>query len=288
MLKNEKEDEPFNPEAARAFLIDLYRDVQGREPDPDGLAYHLGRMENGSTPNEVVRTFLNSEEYRDRQRSMAMRELAAEGKFRPDHDHAVDSSFPTDYLPAGEAGKSYQHRLRSGFLDRYCSGSLVLDVGFSGYDPLNSKPAVPNAIGVDIDYPGYDGRTLPFADNSVDTVISSHCLEHIQFDHHAIRDWHRVLKVGGFIVCFVPSQALYEKRRFLPSRFNEDHKRMYTPARVCQSFEEALEVNSYRVRHMAENDRGFNYDLGPEVHSDGAYEIELVVEKIRKPRWELA
>jgi hypothetical protein len=81
---------------------------------------------------------------------------------------------------------------------------------------------------------------------------------------------------------------LYEKKRFLPSNFNEGHLRMYTPSSLVRSFEEALDVNSYRVRHLAENDMGFNYELGPEKHSDGAYEIELVIEKIKKPSWELA
>ena len=199
----------------------------------------------------------------------------------------MESGFPLDYEPPGEAGRSYRLRRNNGFLDRFCSGSLILDVGFSGYDNPERKTALPGAIGVDLDYPGYDGRVLPFGDGTVDTVFSSHCLEHILYDHAAIQDWYRVLKVHGFIVCMVPSQALYEKRRFLPSRFNEDHKRMYTPAGLVGSFEQALEVNSFRVRHLAENDTGFNYELGPDVHSDGAYEIELVIEKIEKPHWSL-
>jgi SAM-dependent methyltransferase len=178
--------------------------------------------------------------------------------------------------------------LRSGFLDRYCSGPLILDVGYTGYDNPEKKTALPGAIGIDLDYPGYDGLHLPFDDGSVDCVFSSHCLEHIQFDHAAIRDWYRVLRIGGFIVCMVPSQALYEKRRFLPSQFNADHKRMYTPSSLARAFEDALEVNSYRVRHLVENDADFNYTLGPDIHSDGAYEIEIVIEKIVTPGWTLA
>jgi hypothetical protein len=86
----------------------------------------------------------------------------------------------------------------------------------------------------------------------------------------------------------VPSQALYEKKRFLPSNWNGDHKRMYTPSSLALVFETALSVNAYRIRHLAENDRGFNYSLGPDKHSDGAYEIEIVVERIRPPAWSLA
>jgi len=52
-------------------------------------------------------------------------------------------------------------------------------------------------------------------------------------------------------------------------------------------FEESLIPNSYRVRHLADNDREFNYGLDPGVHSSGCYEIELVVEKITPPGWQL-
>ena len=278
---------------ARAFVAGLYRNVLGREPDPEGWRHYVRELERGLPPAELVSVFLGSDEYRERRRHQALVDIAAarraSGEGAAAEPAAIRSElFPEDYAPPGEAGRSYLHRLRSGFLDRYCSGPLVLDIGYTGYDNPEKRTAIPHAIGVDLDYPGYDGRTLPFADGSVDTVFSSHCLEHILFDHQAIRDWYRTLRVGGFIVCIVPAQALYEKRRFLPSAFNEDHKRMYTPASLARSFEEALEVNSFRVRHLAENDRGFNYALGPGVHSDGAYEIEMVVEKIVKPDWELA
>ncbi|WP_242098003.1 methyltransferase domain-containing protein [Sphingomonas sp. CROZ-RG-20F-R02-07] len=276
------------PEGFEGLVTSLYHQFLGREPDHQGWAHYVARLHAGMALEDIIHVFFTSSEFLDRQRASARRLLIAEGALHEGDAPILASAFPTDYSPPGEAGRSYQQRLRSGFLDRYCSGSLVLDVGYSGYDNPENKTALPGAIGVDLDYPGYDGRVLPFGDGTVDTVFSSHCLEHILFDHQAIRDWYRVLKMGGFIVCMVPSQALYEKRCFLPSRFNEDHKRMYTPSSLLRSFEEALDVNSYRVRHLAENDRGFNYRLGPDVHSDGAYEIELVIEKIEQPDWKLA
>lgn len=266
----------------------LYQQVLGREPDPTGLAHYSSELEKGLPLGTLLAVFLESDEYQQKLKAGARRLLGGDGVFRDDEQREAVSGFPIDYAPAGEAGRSYRHRVRSGFLDRFCSGSVVLDIGYSGYDNPENKTSLPNAIGIDVDYPGYDGRTLPFADESVDTVFSSHCLEHITYDHHVIRDWYRVTKLNGFIVCIVPSQALYEKKRFLPSNFNEGHVRMYTPSSLLRSFEEALDVNSYRVRHVAENDRGFNYQLGPDRHSDGAYEIELVVEKIKKPSWDLA
>lgn len=198
---------------------------------------------------------------------------------------APDPLFPIDYRPPGEAGKSYQRRVRTGFLARYCSGPIVLDVGYSGYDNPDGLTAVPHAVGIDLETAGYDGLTLPYANESVDSVLSSHCLEHVPSDQAAIREWMRVLRIGGFLVCMVPHQALYEKRLRPPSRWNADHKRFYTPASLLCTVEDALPANSFRIRHCKENDAGFDYALGPDVHAQGCYEIELVLEKIAQPHW---
>jgi hypothetical protein len=85
-----------------------------------------------------------------------------------------------------------------------------------------------------------------------------------------------------------PHQFLYEKKHTLPSLWNADHQRFYTPASLLREFEEALEPNSYRIRHLRDCDEGYTYELGPESHAGGGYEIELVVEKIQKPQWSLA
>lgn len=261
------------------------------------MEHYIREMASGRSAVELIEEFSNSQEFQDLKQRQTLQEVAALL-----HDRGVDdvidaandlivknrSAFPFEFHPVGEVGKSYEARVRSGFLSRYCGGSVVLDVGFAGYDNLDGRVAVPNAIGIDLGYPGYDGLTLPFDDGSVDTVFSSHCLEHILCDHAVIRDWFRTLKIGGFVVCIVPSQALYEKRKFLPSKFNHDHKRMYTPSSLLKSFELALPTNSYRVRHLAENDAGYDYRVGPEEHSVGAYEIELVIEKIDPPSWDLA
>ena len=264
------------------FVEQLYSVVLGRMPDSVGFEYYTNEILQGKSYGEILRIFLNSEEFLEGQVARVRTHLIGR-----EQEGRLQSKFPLDYQPPGEAGRCYQRRVRSGFLDRFCSGEVILDVGFSGYDNPEGKTAIPGAIGIDLDYPGYDGITLPFAEGSVDTVMSSHCLEHILFDHAAIRDWYRVLKIGGFIVCMVPHKGLYEKKRYLPSRWNGDHKRMYTPASLLESFEQALEINSYRVRHLADNDTDFDYSLGPDVHSAGAYEIELVIEKISPPDWSL-
>ena len=187
----------------------------------------------------------------------------------------------------GEPAKSFAAKLQSGFFDCFMSGETILDVGFRGSRGAYAIPILFGAIGIDLDYPGYDGLTLPVADGSVDTVYSSHMLEHTTDYAAIIRDWYRVLRVGGFIVCVVPHQFLYEKKRALPSFWNVDHKRFYTPASLLAEFEQALIPNSYRVRHLQDNDEGYDYERGPQFHASGQYEIELVIQKIRKPEWDL-
>jgi len=190
--------------------------------------------------------------------------------------------------PVGwEARKSYASKIASGFFERYLSSAHILDIGYKGYDE-GIVPIVPQAVGVDLDYPGYDGVTLPFADGSQDTVYTSHCLEHISDYKRAIQEWFRVVKRGGYLIIVVPHQYLYERRPKIPSRWNPDHKRFYTPASLLQEIEEALEPNSYRIRHLIDNDSGFDYSLPPREASVGCQEIELVLEKIELPYWTVA
>lgn len=48
------------------------------------------------------------------------------------------------------------------------------------------------------------GDNLPFTDNSVDFVFSSHVLEHFFDPIKAIKEWLRVTKQGGYVVIIVP------------------------------------------------------------------------------------
>lgn len=185
-----------------------------------------------------------------------------------------------------EARKTFAVKLRDGFIEKYLSGGAILDIGYRGYE-TDVLPIVPQAIGVDLDYPGYDGVTLPFPDGSQDAVFSSHCLEHIDDCRLAIREWFRVLKTGGYLVLMVPHKYLYERRQKPPSRWNLDHRRFFTPATLLMRIEDALVPNTYRIRHLIDNDLGYAYSIPPDSHPGGCHEIELVLEKIDAPSWQL-
>lgn len=185
-----------------------------------------------------------------------------------------------------ESSKVYERYLKNGFFDKYMSGK-GLDIGFAGYTP-GVEPILSTAIGVDFNYPGYNGVTLPFEACSQDYVYSSHCLEHVVNYGLTIREWYRVIKPGGHIVIAVPHQYLYEKKTELPSNWNRDHNRFYTPGTLLSDIECALAPNSYRVRFLEDGDEGFDYSIPPEKHSGGQYEITVVIQKIHPPGWQLS
>lgn len=185
-----------------------------------------------------------------------------------------------------ESQRTHQDKIDSGFYTKYMSGN-GLDIGFAGYTE-GVEPILPTAIGVDLNYPGYDGKVLPFGNETQDYVYSSHCLEHVEYHITTIKEWFRVLKTNGHLVIVVPHQYLYEKRLNSPSKWNEDHKRFYTPGVLLRSVEVALIPNTYRIRLLEDGDKGFDYTIGPDRHSNGQYEITLVIQKIIPPTWVLA
>lgn len=101
---------------------------------------------------------------------------------------------------------------------RYCEGN-ILDIG-SGGDPI-----VPWAIQLDLPQANYlrynvnrpeghihyrgDCRDLPFKDGTLDAVHSSHVIEDFQDWWPIIKEWDRVLKVGGFLIISVPDHKRF-------------------------------------------------------------------------------
>lgn len=186
-----------------------------------------------------------------------------------------------NHTPGGEPGKSHKRRLAEGLIEKYLSANLVIDIG------AGKGPAVtPWAKIIDLDTPGYDGLHIPFEDESVDAIFSSHCLEHVISPYDTIQEWFSKIKVGGVLFITVPHQFLYEKKAILPSNWNGDHKRFYTPAKLLNEIENSLLPNTYRIRHLKDIDDKFNYEIGDSDHSEGCYEIEVIIEKIAGNDWQ--
>lgn len=188
-------------------------------------------------------------------------------------------------LVGRESRKAYAARCASGFWTRFLAGPVVLDIGYKGGEP-DAVPILEHAVGIELGYPGYDDLRLPWPDGSVDAVHASHVLEHVSPPEGYLREWFRVLRIGGHLVLTVPHAFLYERRLTVPpSRWSSEHLRSYTPASLLAETERALPANSYRVRLLRDEDLGYRYDLPPDAHPVGCLEIVLVLQKILPPEW---
>jgi ubiquinone/menaquinone biosynthesis C-methylase UbiE len=124
-----------------------------------------------------------------------------------------------------EASKAIARRLHDvRFASRYFVGSGI-DIGAGNDSIAQYAEFFPGMLSLrNWDMPDGDAQLLKgIADESFHFVHSSHCLEHMRDPEEALRNWFRVLKPNGHLVCTVPDEDLYEQGRF-PSTFNDDHK----------------------------------------------------------------
>ncbi|MBR1646294.1 MAG: class I SAM-dependent methyltransferase [Selenomonadaceae bacterium] len=177
----------------------------------------------------------------------------------------------------GETAKSHDRRQREGFFDKYCNGE-GLDIGY-GADLI-----VPNCSGWDLR--NGDAQYLEgIPDESFDFVYSSHCLEHMFDVQISLKNWFRVVRKGGWLILAVPHRELYEKKSRLPSRWNIDHKHMFLIGRseepdtldIIEEIKAAL--TDYDIEYVKTCDEGHTI-TDPLVHSDGEYQIEIVIRKL--------
>ncbi|WP_306643642.1 class I SAM-dependent methyltransferase [Sanyastnella coralliicola] len=50
----------------------------------------------------------------------------------------------------------------------------------------------------------FDAHQIPFEDNSFDVVMANHLLEHVEDDRQVMREFHRIMKPGGWGIFQVP------------------------------------------------------------------------------------
>lgn len=118
----------------------------------------------------------------------------------------------------------------------FIQGEKIVELG------CGFRKTVPNSIGVDIvakggvsgnisnskasvaDIAADVTKPLPFEDESVDTVIARHILEHCQNPIRVVSQWVKILKPGGRLIIAVPNQAI---RNTIP--MNPEHVTSFTP-----------------------------------------------------------
>jgi len=153
---------------------------------------------------------------------------------------------------------------RDKFLN-YIPPTNVLDVGCGG------DPVVPWAVACDFSgaYPGtvgsvptqldFDCRHLPFKDETLDGLFSSHVLEDWHFAEQAaiLKEWKRCLKPGGIIALLLPDQKRFEAHCAATGQnLNLAHKepdmglatfrgRVWPQVRAGMALLEAKDLNDY-------------------------------------------
>jgi ubiquinone/menaquinone biosynthesis C-methylase UbiE len=128
-----------------------------------------------------------------------------------------------------EASKALMRRLHDNrFSTRYFVGDGI-DIGCGPDSIAQYIEQFPLMRSVkNWDLPDGDAQYLAtVADNSLDFVHSSHCLEHMVNPKESLKHWLRVLKPGGHAVIMIPDEDLYEQGMF-PSTNNSDHKWTFT------------------------------------------------------------
>lgn len=102
-----------------------------------------------------------------------------------------------------------------------------------------------------------------FASESLDFVFSSHALEHIADFKGALREWWRVLKVGGHLSLYLPHKELYPN--IGSDHGNKDHKHDFLPQDIIDAMRDIgsweLGVNERRDHDNGEGSRGNEYSF---------------------------
>ena len=147
-----------------------------------------------------------------------------------------------------------------------------LDVGAGDFRVLPHVTTVDNgdhaqfgfSVKPDVKVESADNMPV-FGSQSMDFVYSSHLLEHIQDTRRALREWWRLVKMGGYLVLYLPHASYYP--RIGQPGANPTHLHDFLPSDI--------------ITHM-EGVSGASWDLleCQERNKDDEYSMLLVFKKI--------
>ncbi|WP_052768007.1 class I SAM-dependent methyltransferase [Brachyspira hyodysenteriae] len=129
--------------------------------------------------------------------------------------------------------KKYKKNRNSELINKYLTGLKGVEIGGSAGADFGIDAIQVNIVDANQEHnnyyqqtnilgSGYNQRTdiiscgdvLPFQDNSIDFVFSSHVLEHFYDPIKALKEWYRVIKKDGYIAMIVPhKERTFDKDR---------------------------------------------------------------------------
>ena len=141
----------------------------------------------------------------------------------------------------------------------FVRGKNVVELG------CGAKKTVPNAIGIDQAPKGTNGthlnqpcvadiqadvsKPLPLEEGTIDTIIARHILEHMLRPIDVLKNWAKVLKIGGRIIIAVPDQA---KRNTIP--LNPEHVCAYQ----ADNLKELMETLGWKTISIVDAQNGIS------------------------------
>lgn len=151
-------------------------------------------------------------------------------------------------------------------LDLGCGPQKVFD-HFIGVDSgkdiqLFGTPMKPDIVVHSCD------RMPIFGDRATDCVFSSHLLEHIEDYKAALREWWRLVKVGGHLVLYLPHRDLYP--RIGQPGANPDHKHDFAPDDITDAMEEVADDWDLVVNETRDQAREYSFLQIYRRRADGA------------------
>lgn len=127
---------------------------------------------------------------------------------------------------------------------------------FVGIDNRRDTAIFGIAMNPDLTVP--DATRLPmFADGSCDFIFSSHLLEHLPNPAEALREWWRLLKVGGHLCLYLPHKLFYPN--IGQPGANPDHKHDFLPQDIVQMIQGI--TPDFDLRRNEDRNGGLEYSF---------------------------
>lgn len=115
---------PAGDDATEDDVYFAYRLILRRPPDPDGLAHYRRLVSDGLSLDRLVRSFLNSDEYRCRQDEESRPAAVDLGGYQ-----VCVQKLDTDFAQAILATRDYEPHVRQAVRDHLGPGEIFVDVG---------------------------------------------------------------------------------------------------------------------------------------------------------------
>jgi ADP-heptose:LPS heptosyltransferase/predicted SAM-dependent methyltransferase len=168
-----------------------------------------------------------------------------------------------------------------------------LDIGCGPYKAFPHFIGVDNKIDTQIfgiqmnpDFTIPDAKELPFKDVACDFVFSSHLLEHVEDYKACLKEWWRVLKVGGRLCLYLPHKNFYPNCGDTKEwkEWYEQNKENYESAfAATKDFAKVREAKGFKTI-------GEQYAGSPACNPDHKHDFlpKDIIEAMREfPSWDL-